>query len=60
MEDRASHNTNKSVVRWQPKRRAMGRLQTEQLVTDRPASVMRAADGTIQEVFEWRPAEAVS
>ena len=24
------------------------------LVTDRPASIMRAADGTIVEVFEWR------
>ena len=34
-------------------------LQTEQLVTDRPAYVMRATDGTILEVFEWRSAEAV-
>jgi len=34
-------------------------LQAEQLVTDRPASVMRAADGTILEVFEWRSAEAI-
>jgi quinol monooxygenase YgiN len=34
-------------------------LQAEQLVTDRPAYVMRAADGTIIEVFEWRSAEAV-
>ena len=24
------------------------------LATDRPASIMRAADGTIVEVFEWR------
>jgi hypothetical protein len=34
-------------------------LRAEQLVTDRPASVMRAADGTIVEVFEWRSAEAI-
>ncbi len=34
-------------------------LQTEELVTDRPAYVMRAVDGTIVEVFEWRSAEAV-
>ncbi len=34
-------------------------LQTEQLVTDKPAYVMRAGDGTIVEVFEWRSAEAV-
>ncbi|HXO20991.1 MAG TPA: hypothetical protein VOA87_13835 [Thermoanaerobaculia bacterium] len=34
-------------------------LKTEQLVTDRPAYVMRAGDGTIVEVFEWRSAEAI-
>ncbi|HYU34109.1 MAG TPA: hypothetical protein VEW48_18290 [Thermoanaerobaculia bacterium] len=34
-------------------------LQTERLVTDRHAYVMRAADGAIVEVFEWRSAEAV-
>jgi hypothetical protein len=34
-------------------------LQAEQLVTDKPAYVMRAADGTLVEVFEWRSAEAV-
>ena len=34
-------------------------LQTEQLVTDKPAYVMRAGDGTIVEVFEWRSAQAV-
>ena len=34
-------------------------LQTEQLVTDKPAYVMRAKDGTIVEVFEWRSAQAV-
>ena len=34
-------------------------LQAEQLVTDRPAAVMCAADGTIIEVFEWRSAEAI-
>jgi quinol monooxygenase YgiN len=35
-------------------------LRTEQLVTDKPAHVMRAADGTIVEVFEWRSAEAIA
>lgn len=34
-------------------------LHAEQLVTDKPGYVMRAADGTIVEVFEWRSAEAV-
>ena len=34
-------------------------LQAEQLVSDRPGYVMRAADGTIVEVFEWRSAEAI-
>jgi hypothetical protein len=35
-------------------------LRAEQLVTDRPGYVMRAADGTIVEVFEWRSAEAIA
>src|SRR5262245_4494410 len=30
------------------------------LVTDRPAYVMRAADGTVLEVFEWRSAGAIA
>jgi quinol monooxygenase YgiN len=34
-------------------------LQTEQLVTDKPPYVMRAGDGTIIEVFEWRSVEAI-
>jgi hypothetical protein len=34
-------------------------LAAEQLVTDRGAAVMRASDGTIVEVFEWRSAEAI-
>jgi quinol monooxygenase YgiN len=34
-------------------------LRDEQLVTDKPAYVMRAGDGTIVEVFEWRSAEAI-
>ena len=34
-------------------------LQSEKLVTDKPAYVMRAGDGTIVEVFEWRSAEAI-
>jgi len=35
-------------------------LHAEQLVTDRPGYVMRAGDGTIVEVFEWRSAEAIA
>jgi quinol monooxygenase YgiN len=35
-------------------------LRAEDLVTARPASVMRAADGTVLEVFEWRSAEAIA
>jgi quinol monooxygenase YgiN len=34
-------------------------LRREGLVTDRPAYVMRAKDGTLIEVFEWKSAEAV-
>jgi len=35
-------------------------LRAEGLVTERPAHVMRAADGTVVEVFEWRSAEAIA
>jgi hypothetical protein len=35
-------------------------LRTAQLVTEKSAYVMRAADGTIVEVFEWRSAEAIA
>jgi hypothetical protein len=34
-------------------------LRDEGLVTERPGIVMRAADGTLLEVFEWRSGEAV-
>ncbi len=34
-------------------------LRAEHLVTEKPGYVMRAADGTIIEVFEWRSADAV-
>lgn len=34
-------------------------LREENLVTDKPAYVMRAADGTIVEVFEWLDAAAI-
>jgi quinol monooxygenase YgiN len=34
-------------------------LRAEQLVTDRQAHVMRAKDGTVVEVFEWRSTEAI-
>ena len=35
-------------------------LRSQQLVTDRPAYVMQAGDGTVLEVFEWQSAEAIS
>ena len=35
-------------------------LHAEQLVTDKPGYVMRARDGTIVEVFEWRSADAIN
>lgn len=34
-------------------------LGSQQLISDRPGCVMRAGDGSIIEVFEWRSAEAV-
>jgi quinol monooxygenase YgiN len=34
-------------------------LRNEGLVTDRPAYAMRAKDGTIVEVFEWKSQEAI-
>lgn len=34
-------------------------LKGEDLVTDREAYVMRASDGTVVEVFEWRSPEAI-
>ena len=34
-------------------------LRSLDLVTDRPSHVMRAKDGTIIEVFEWKSLEAV-
>ncbi len=35
-------------------------LQKEGLATDRPPYAMKAADGTIVEVFEWKSAEAIA
>lgn len=35
-------------------------LRAEGLVTDRTSIVMRTADGTIVEVFEWVSAEAIA
>jgi len=35
-------------------------LSREDLVTDRPAHVMQAADGTVIEVFEWLSADAIA
>ncbi len=35
-------------------------LRAENLVTDRPAYVMRAANGTLVEIFEWQSTEAIS
>jgi predicted membrane GTPase involved in stress response len=34
-------------------------LRREGLATDRPSYVMRAADGTLIEVFEWTSAHAI-
>ena len=34
-------------------------LRSEDLVSERPPYVMRASDGTLLEVFEWRSAEAI-
>lgn len=35
-------------------------LRSQGLVTDRPAHTMRAADGTIVEVFEWKSGAAIA
>ena len=35
-------------------------LRREHLATDRPSYVMRAADGTVVEVFEWMSSEAIA
>jgi hypothetical protein len=35
-------------------------LRGQGLATDRPAYAMRAADGTIIEVFEWKSQEAIA
>ncbi len=34
-------------------------LKSQGLITDRPAYIMRAADGTIVEVFEWLSPQAI-
>lgn len=35
-------------------------LRSQGLVTDRPSHLMRAKDGTIVEVFEWKSADAIA
>jgi len=35
-------------------------LRSQGLATERPSYVMRATDGTIIEVFEWKSAEAIA
>jgi hypothetical protein len=35
-------------------------LRAENLVTEKPPYVMRAGDGTIVEVFEWKSLEAIN
>ena len=35
-------------------------LRKEGLVTDKPAYLMRAANGSIVEVFEWKSSEAIN
>ena len=37
----------------------MPTLRSQGFITDRPAYVMRAKDGTIIEVFEWKSTEAI-
>jgi hypothetical protein len=34
-------------------------LRSQNLVTERPAAAMRASDGTILEVFEWKSQQAI-
>ena len=41
-------------------RKHLAVLRSQELVTDRPALVLRAGDGTILEIFEWRSAEAIA
>jgi hypothetical protein len=36
------------------------RLKNEGLVTNRPAVIMEAADGTVIEIFEWLSLEAIN
>lgn len=40
-------------------RRHASVLRAQGLITERPAHAMRAADGTVIEVFEWRSAAAI-
>jgi quinol monooxygenase YgiN len=35
-------------------------LRSQGLATDRPSYVMKSADGTIIEVFEWKSVEAIA
>lgn len=37
----------------------MSILRSQSLVTDRPAHVMKAKNGTILEVFEWKSQQAI-
>ena len=58
------------IVAYRPKAGCEARLEAlvarhlhvlaeERLISDRPGSTMRAKDGTLIEVFEWRSAEAI-
>ena len=40
-------------------RKHAGVLRAEGLITERPAYAMRAADGTVLEVFEWRSPQTI-
>ncbi len=51
--------SGKEVQLLQIIREHMPILRSQGLVTDRPAYAMRASDGTIVEVFEWKSAKAV-
>ncbi len=50
--------SGKKVQLLQIIREHMPILRSQGLVTDRPAYAMRASDGTIVEVFEWKSAKA--
>ena len=49
----------KEKLLWEVLKDHVPILRKERLVTDRPPCLMRAADGTFVEVFEWKSAAAI-